>query len=257
MNTNFNDVAEHYNKTIEYGKKMAIKRYNKKDSKRDFISEVVGSFIISNLRQIRPLPPMLTRYWDDDSISVNMLLDSIGDCGILIGASAYRLAEQLELELPDNGIKPHQKSTAAIINGQLISGLELDSKISGCYLRYFEEHSLSMFLQNGYWLEQIRNAYTVSNPSKKGIADCYFQLQCVSKNSLILRFVYDMLKYLYLNDYTEEHFKYFKNMKDGYAACVNGDIDNFSEELQRDILLTYSCLSACVDEIEKIFKPCQ
>ena len=97
-------------KCIAGFKDKAIKKYTKDVAKNDVIGQTVGSLVLAHCAQIKPVPAMYKRCMNGERISCNMILDSIGNDGVIIGAMAFQVAEQLEMELSDNAIRSNTQS---------------------------------------------------------------------------------------------------------------------------------------------------
>jgi len=197
MFDDYDDYNKDVNQAIDIAKQIAIEAYNEHSSKIDVISYVVGSFVLANLKQISPRPKLLKRYFRGEPVSFNMILDSIDEKGILIGATAYRLAEQLETELVDNGIKPKSQPPTVYVNGQLIPEMSsCDIPISVTYFKYFEQEPFSIFQHNQYWFQHIGDTTPKDDYTKRQILIGYISLQKLCFAPAYSLFIYDALKRL-------------------------------------------------------------
>ncbi len=146
---------------IDTSKVNAISRYPALGlSKNDLIHAVVGNFISDIVRNCRPQPILFRRWVNNEKISMNMILNSMGDIGIVIGAAAFRLAEQLEYELPDNGIESTANFVVPVIDGDFRDDMaSVESSVAGCYLNYFLQDDRAMFSHKAYLAKFLKQKY--------------------------------------------------------------------------------------------------
>lgn len=251
MNRRFEEFNKQVNHSIDVAKQYAIKAYTAHCSKKDVISYAVGLHVMSNLKQISPRPTLLKRCLRGDCISFNMILDSIDEKGILIGATAYRLAEQLETELVDNGIKPKSHSTAAYVDGQLcpeISTLEIP--ISVMYLKYFEQHPFSIMQHNEYWFQRIRDTTSEDDHMKLDMLKSYLVLYSFCRIHRVLLFIYNKLKSLCVKADAKADIKDLEILKEDVATQLDRCNYDFNNNEHQAALSAFACIAIVIDEFK-------
>ncbi|AQT68240.1 hypothetical protein STSP2_01396 [Anaerohalosphaera lusitana] len=82
-------------------------------SKADYIDSVICHFLSDLFSRIKPIPKVLEIPEEEAYVSANDILNKLGPTGVTIGAAVFRLAHQLEIELPANGIERASNSVVA------------------------------------------------------------------------------------------------------------------------------------------------
>lgn len=232
-------------------KERAIRNY-KGVSKKDHISDAVGALILMNLNQMKPVPRLFMRLIKNERISFNMILDSIGECGNQLGAVAYQLAEQLEIELPDNNIQMKEKPIVSYINGQELPDLNTDNiKISEVYHNYFIKHHPSMFLQNGYLFERIRDTRDEYEAKFAGHI-LTIQVGCNNHDNLLMDFIHDCLLNIYEHGVTGTEIEILQKFHQGYKTTLDEELKNLNEKEQRHLITTVAVLSTSIKLIKEL-----
>jgi hypothetical protein len=146
-------------------KENAINHYPGSDlSKCDLINVAVANFISEIVEISRPRPKLYRRWVNGERVTMNMILDSMGDFGIVVGAAAFRLAEQLEIELPDNGLENAVNFSVPVIDGEIMEEMASHlTKVSSCYLDYFFQDSKSMLCHQVYLAQRLKQKYEDEN----------------------------------------------------------------------------------------------
>jgi hypothetical protein len=129
-------------------------------SKNDTIHAVVRNFISDIIRNCRPQPELFQRWVNGEKISMNMMLNSIGNVGVVIGAAAFQLAEQLQIELPENATESTINAVVPVIDGEFRNEMaSVESKVSGCYLDYFLQDDKAMLRHKVYLAQCLKQKY--------------------------------------------------------------------------------------------------
>lgn len=197
MINNYKEFVKHIAHPLDVAKQKAIKAYNEHRSKNDVICEAVVDFVVSNPKPFSPHPSLLKDYQKGKCVCFNTMIDSIGEYGTLIGATAFRLAEQLEIELVDNGIKTKHLFNAVDEDGHPSPDLSIcDYPISKALLRYFEQEPFSIFQHNQYWFQHILDTTPKDDHTKLQILTGYISLQRLCFAPAFSLFIYDALKRL-------------------------------------------------------------
>lgn len=249
MFDDYDDYNIDINQAIDNAKQMAIEAYKKDLSKKETISYVVGSFVLTNLSRISPRPKLLKRYYRGEHVSFNMILDSIDEKGILIGATAYRLAEQLETELVDNGVKSKVQSTAVYVNGQLRP--EMSSwkiPISVTYLKYFEQHLFSIIQQYKYWGQRIIDTTPEDDHVRLGMLKGYSKLHTFCLIPQVSLFIYNKIKRLISNADTKADIEDLVFLRESITTQLDQYNYDCNNNEHRATLLAISCITAVIDE---------
>ncbi len=117
-------------------------------SKYDFISSYVAHFVHGLLTMLRPTPPIYNQSLSSDTpFSLNDILNAIPeDLAVLFGASAFRLADYLELFLEDNHMADSLPEIIAVESKskKVVPNTIAPRRISFAYVNYFEEDIVSM-----------------------------------------------------------------------------------------------------------------
>ncbi len=163
-------------------KASAITQYRCSDiPKQELISGFVGSLVMNIISKIDSGNELYQRWEaEDDYISANMILDTMPDYGVLIGSAAYRLIEQLEIELQGNPIE-----------GNLEIKFLLD-----CYFRYFRQDDRGILNQMFYChnlLTKPENKTEMTNFDE--VVESLLGLPFINPSSLII--VHHCMRNLY------------------------------------------------------------
>ncbi len=240
-----------YDEIVKHYKTHAIKEYGHL-GKKDIIGRAIESFILTNINQITPIPKMLKRCMAGEQISFNMLLDSIGEDGIVIGATAFRIAEQLEIELNDNGSKGNRQNIVAYVNGEERPDIPCeDVDFSRIYNKYFRIHPDSIFLQNGYLYERIRDNSGKYDTNNIKISESLLQMQIVCNENLLLLFAHHHMKKIYFNMSIEDMPERLSCLKDFYEDFVNEYREDTNSEQYKSAVLACTSIAATLNEIEE------
>jgi hypothetical protein len=197
MINNQEEFDKHIAQPLEVAKQKAIQAYHEHRSKKKAINEAVVNFVLSNPQPFSPHPRLLKDYQMGKYVSFNTMIESIGDYSTLIGATAFRLAEQLEIELVDNGIESNTQATALYVNGHPSPDYSFcDVPLSKALSRYFEQEPFSIFQHNQYWFQHILDTTPKDDHTKRQILIGYISLQKLCFAPAYSLFIYDALKRL-------------------------------------------------------------
>lgn len=155
---------ECFDEAMQQFKKEAILEYPTKGlSKTDMISVTSAIFVLDRAKYAIP-KPKIVRQWEngDETITMNMILDALEWTGVMIGAAAYRLAEQLEIELSDNVLEDEICHISLFRDDKYVGASE-NKKISTCYERYFYQDDKAIMFQCMYLMKLLRNNYERDN----------------------------------------------------------------------------------------------
>lgn len=241
-------------KCVRSFKAEALKAHTKDVAKNDVIGQAVGELVLMHCAQLKPAPEMYKRCINGERISCNMILDSMSDDGVMIGAVAFQVAEQLELELPDNTTRSNKAHVVLFADEEEVSPCpEIEASISIAYVNYFRQHTPSMFLQNGYLFEHIRDNSSVHEDYKK-MADCFLQMQICCRDDELFYFIHECLKSIYLNNCSGQEVQVLHLFKKRYETFLYEQQGKVSQNEYNDVMLTKASLSVALEKIEKIMK---
>lgn len=149
-------MKKHINEVVDY----AINMYaSTQHNKNHVISVVVSQFIGSQLSQLHPDfnfdDPQFTH--ETDRIDINVVLQSLGETGIRMGALAYVVAIRLEALLPEDHsitqdvafVEPIGQNEYKLVG---MAPSTPDFRLSNCYKRYIDQDPFvaEVFLNHGY-----------------------------------------------------------------------------------------------------------
>jgi hypothetical protein len=251
VNTNATtDFWEVLNKCLAANKEMALKKQGSM-AKYDLIEEAVSTLLIISLKQIHPVPPLLKRCLAGERVSFNMILDSLGENGILLGATAYRLAEQLELEIPDDDREANKQVITTFVNGvERPEWKSENSQFTTVYRRYFVQNFPSMFFQNGYLLKLIQKSD--HDEFQKNMAGSLIVIQVGCKDNALVEFLHDCLYGAYFHGFSEGILQVLCKIRTFYSNALDTHKDVLGESDLGSLVLTTAILTNAVENIEKI-----